>query len=164
LRSAAAGSFFFQPLDLRLEPADLLIKLGLDRLAVVVVAAASVLEEGLDPVQELLLPLADLDRVDLKGRGQLGQGLGLLDSLQGDLRLETGGMSLLACVGHDAPQDATETFDQFNIPSGPVSWVHFIGHGGREPDRFLLPGRSFVFRDKIQMDEMIDRLSSHVEG
>src|SRR5581483_871309 len=123
MRSAAAGNFFFQPLDLHLEPADLLVELGLDRLAVVVVAAASVLEEGLDPVQELLLPLADLDRVDLEGRGQLGQGLGLLDSLQGDLRLETGGMSRLAGVGHDAPQDATENFDQFNIPSGPVSWV-----------------------------------------
>jgi len=66
LRSAAAGNFFFQPLDLHLEPADLLVKLGLDRLALVVVVAASVAEQGLDPVQELLLPLADLDGVDLK--------------------------------------------------------------------------------------------------
>jgi hypothetical protein len=66
LRSTAAGRFFFQPLDLHLEPADLLVELGLDRLALVVVAAAAVLEQGLDTVQELLLPLADLDGVDLR--------------------------------------------------------------------------------------------------
>jgi hypothetical protein len=48
LRSAEAGSFFFQPLDLHLEPADLLVKLGLDRLALVVVAAAAVAEQGFD--------------------------------------------------------------------------------------------------------------------
>ena len=58
---------FFQPLDLHLEPADLLVKLGLDRLALVVVAAASVAEQRSNAIQVLLLPLADLDRVDLKG-------------------------------------------------------------------------------------------------
>ncbi len=43
MRSTEAGRFFFQPLDLHLEPADLLVKLGLDRLALVVVATAAVI-------------------------------------------------------------------------------------------------------------------------
>jgi adenine-specific DNA methylase len=34
-------------------------------------------------------------------------------------------MALLTSVGHDEPRDATATFDQFNIPSGPVFGVHF---------------------------------------
>ena len=66
MRSAEAGNFFFQPLDLHLEPADLLVKLGLDRLALVVVVAAAVAEQRFDAVQELLLPFADLDGVDLE--------------------------------------------------------------------------------------------------
>jgi len=28
-------------------------------------------------------------------------------------------------TGHDSPRDGTVTFDQFNIPSCPVSGVHF---------------------------------------
>src|SRR3954447_22370494 len=38
---------------------------------------------------------------------------------------EGGRMALLTCVGHEEPRDATVTFDQFNIPSGPVFGVHF---------------------------------------
>ena len=30
-----------------------------------------------------------------------------------------------ASTGHDGPRDGTMTFDQFNIPSCPVSGVHF---------------------------------------
>src|SRR6516165_4535072 len=125
LRSAAAGSFFFQPLDLPVEPSDLLVEFGLEGQALVVLAAAAVAEERFGAVQELLLPLADLDRVDLEGPGQLGQGPGLLEGLQGDLGLEGGRVALLTSVGHDEPRDATVTFDQFNIPSGPVFGVHF---------------------------------------
>ena len=65
MRSIEAGNFFFQPLEFHLEPADLLEEFGLDRLGLVVVAAASVAEQGFDAVQELLLPLTDLDGVDL---------------------------------------------------------------------------------------------------
>src|ERR1700757_2673148 len=90
LKSAAAGSFFFQPLDLHVEPSDLLVEFGLDGQALVVLAAAAVAEERFGAVQELLLPLADLDRVDLEGPRQLGQGPGLLDGLQGNLGLEGG--------------------------------------------------------------------------
>ena len=95
LRSAPAGSFFFQPLDLHVEPSDLLVELGLDGQALVVFAAAAVAEERLGPVNELLLPLADLDRVDLEDPCQLGQGPGLLGGLQGDFGLERGRMSRL---------------------------------------------------------------------
>src|SRR5262249_26841862 len=125
LRSAVAGSFFFQPLDLHVEPSDLLVELGLDGQALVSFAAAAVAKERFDAAEELLLPLADLDRVDLEDPRQLGQGPGLLDGLQGDLGLEGGRMALLTGVGHDEPRDATVTFDQFNIPSGPVFGVHF---------------------------------------
>jgi hypothetical protein len=45
LRSTATGNFSFQPIDLDLEPADLLVKLGLDRPALVVVAVTAVLEK-----------------------------------------------------------------------------------------------------------------------
>src|SRR5262249_22638706 len=123
LRSLEAGDFFFQPLELHLEPADLLVELGLDRLALVAIAAAAVAEERLDAVEELLLPLADLDRVDLIRRGELRQGLGLLGGLESDLGLEARRVSLPGPL-HDAPRDGTEIFDQFNIPSGPVLGVH----------------------------------------
>src|SRR6516162_6523979 len=95
LRSAAAGSFFFQPLDLHVEPSDLLVELGLEGQALVLLAAATIVEQRFDAIQELLLPLADLDWVDLEGPRQLGQGPGLLDGLQGDLGLEGGRMTLL---------------------------------------------------------------------
>src|SRR5271154_3375743 len=95
LRSAEAGSFFFQPLDLHLEPADLLVEFGLDRLALVVVAAASVAEQGFDAVQELLLPVTDLDQVDLIPSCQLGEGPGLLSGLQSAPSLEGCRISLV---------------------------------------------------------------------
>ena len=63
---SAKEPFFFQPLDLHLEPADLLGKLDLDRLARVVVVAAAVAEQRFDAVPELLVPFADRDGVDLE--------------------------------------------------------------------------------------------------
>jgi hypothetical protein len=59
-----------------------------------VLAATAVGEERLGAVEELLLPLADLDRMDLEGLRKLGQGPGLLGSLQGDPCLEGCGISL----------------------------------------------------------------------
>ena len=93
--STAAGKPFFQPLDLHVEPADLLVEFGLEGLPVVAVAAAAIAEEGLDAVEELLLPLTDLDGVDLVRLGEFGDGLGLLGGLQGDLGLEGGRMAFL---------------------------------------------------------------------
>ena len=83
--------------------------------------------EGLGAVQELLLPLADLDGVDLVRLGEFGDGPGLLGGLQGDLGLEVGRMPP-ALAGHDAPRDESATFDQYNIPSCPVSGVHYTPH------------------------------------
>ena len=78
----------------------------------------------LDAVEKLLLPLTDLDGMDLIRLGEFGDGLGLLGGLQGDLCLEGGGVPL-ALAGHDAPRDGSVTFDQYNIPSCPVSGVHY---------------------------------------
>ena len=61
----------------------------------------TVAEEGLGAVEELLLPLADLDRVDLIRLGELGGGPGLLGRFQGDLGLERGRV-LFARPSHDA--------------------------------------------------------------
>ena len=96
MRSTAAGSAFFQPLDLHVEPADLLEELGLPGQRVVLVATATIAEEGLGAVEELLLPLTDLDRVDPVGLGELGEGLVLLGGLDGDLGLEGRRMATLA--------------------------------------------------------------------
>src|SRR5262245_1281186 len=136
--STAAGNAFLQPLDFHVETTDPFVELGLDRLVVVVVAAAAVAEEGLDAVEELLLPLADLNGVDLKRLGELGGGPGLLGGLQGDLRLE-GSRVPLAWTGHDAPRDGSEIFDQFNIPSCPGNGVHPILFGTRFA-RLTYPG------------------------
>jgi hypothetical protein len=85
---------FFQPRDFHVKPADPLVELGLDDLAGVAIATSAVLEEGLDPIEELLLPLTDLDGMDLIRLGEFGDGLGLLGGLQGDLGLEGGGVPL----------------------------------------------------------------------
>jgi hypothetical protein len=66
LCSTVAGNPFFQPFDLHVEATDLLIQLFLDCLTLVLLAAAAVAEQRLDAVEELLLPLADLD-----GRGAI---------------------------------------------------------------------------------------------
>jgi hypothetical protein len=58
--------------------ADPFVKLGLDRLVVVAVVAPAVSEEGLDAVKETLLPLTDLDGMDLEGLGEFGGGPVLL--------------------------------------------------------------------------------------
>jgi hypothetical protein len=55
----------------------LFVEFGLDLLWVRLSCRRAVLEEGLHAIEELLLPLADLDRVDLELLGQLGDGLGL---------------------------------------------------------------------------------------
>ena len=67
-------------------------------LAVFTLAATAVAEEGLDAVEELFLPLTDLDGMDLVRLGELGDGLGLLGGLQSDLGLEGGGMPLAVIV------------------------------------------------------------------
>ena len=98
MRSAAAGSFFFQPLDLHVEPADLLVEFGLDGLALVVVAAATVAEQRFDAVQELLLPLADLDRVDLERPDSSARVLVCLAASRATRALKAAGYRLFVCL------------------------------------------------------------------
>src|ERR1700744_257582 len=102
LRSTEAGNAFFQELDLHVEPADLLVEFGLDGIPLLAPAPPAVAEERLDAVEELLLPLADLDGVDLIRLGEFGDGLGLLGGLQGNLGLE-GGRMPFAFAGHETP-------------------------------------------------------------
>src|SRR5258708_7945857 len=123
-RSIAAGNPFFQPFDLHVEPADLLVEFGLARLSLLTLASPPVAEEVLDAVEEVFLPLADLDGVDLVRLREFGDGLGLLGGFQRHLGLEGRRMSP-ACPGHDAPRDGTVNLDEYNIPSCPVSGVHF---------------------------------------
>src|SRR6516165_868611 len=92
--STVAGNPFFQPFDLHVEPTDLLVQLGLEGLSLLALAPPAVAEDRLDAVEELLLPLADLDGVDLERLREFGDGPGLLGGLQGDPGLEGGWMSL----------------------------------------------------------------------
>ena len=60
----------------------------MEGLSVLALSLPPVAEEGLDAVEELLLPLADLDGMDLERLRQLGDGLGLLGGLQATLALK----------------------------------------------------------------------------
>ena len=87
LPSAEGGDFFFQPLQLHLEPADLLVQLVL-----VVLGGRGGLgprdKQALGPGEELLLPAVDEGRVDPEVAGQLVDGAVPLEGGQGDLGLE----------------------------------------------------------------------------
>src|SRR5262249_38522163 len=66
LASTEEGNAYLQPFDFHVQSADPLVEFGLDGLIVAVVTAAAVAERGLDAVEELLLPLADPDGMDLR--------------------------------------------------------------------------------------------------
>ncbi len=51
LEVSRSGQLFFQPLDLPVEPADLLIEFGLEGLVLVTVVVAAVAEQRFDAVQ-----------------------------------------------------------------------------------------------------------------
>ena len=130
-RSTVAGNPFSQPFDLHVEPSNLLVQFGLDGLSLLALAAPAIAEDGLDAVEELLLPLTDLDGVDLVRLRGLGDGLGLLGGLQGDLGLEGGQMSL-ASTGHDAPRDEART--SISITSRAVQFQGSTSPGTLSPD------------------------------
>jgi hypothetical protein len=79
---------FFEPLQLHLEPADLLEQLGLAGLGVSRGRLRRAAEDPLGPGQELLLPAVDQGRVDLELPGQLVGRAIPLEGGQGDLGLE----------------------------------------------------------------------------
>src|SRR5512143_262631 len=137
-RSTAAGNAFFQPFDLHVQSTDLFIQLGLDGLTLLALALPTIAEEGLDAVEELLLPLTDLDGVDLVRLRQLGDRFGRLGGLHGDPGL-VGSRVPPAFAGHGAPRYGSATFDQYNIPSCPVSGVHLILSDSTLPEGRLAP-------------------------
>jgi len=73
LNSIESGSFFFQPAQLHLEPADLLVQLGDQGVLLLGIAAASVGEQLRRALQQPFFPLPDLRRMDAKGRDQLAR-------------------------------------------------------------------------------------------
>src|SRR4051795_2352907 len=122
LASTSRGQIFFHPGQLHLEPPELLVEFGLDLLGIGLSGRRSVLEEAFHAVKELLLPLADLDRVDLELLGQLGDGLGLLGGLQGDLCLE-GRRVLLADSSHAMPSVWTSSSITCRVVQKPGSTI-----------------------------------------
>jgi hypothetical protein len=94
LRSSRASEqlrLFFQPLQLHLELADLLEQLSLLGLALVLgLRLLAPGEQVAGALQELLLPLAHLDRVHRVVSGNLLERLATTDRLHGDPGLELG--------------------------------------------------------------------------
>src|SRR4029079_7297082 len=70
LRSTEAGSFFFEPVQLRLQPTDLLVELGLQGLMVGAGGVGATLEDLLGVVEELLFPRVDHRRMHAMQRCQ----------------------------------------------------------------------------------------------
>ena len=92
---------FFEPLQLHLQPSDLLEQLRL--LGLPLLLALGLLpsrEELAGAVQELSLPLAHLDRVDGVVSGDLLDRLAATDRLHGDSGLELGNMGAAAALAH----------------------------------------------------------------
>src|SRR2546423_6755439 len=120
--STEAGRFFFEPVQFHLEPADLLVELGLDGLVVLGSGLAAVAEQVLGASQELLLPGVDQGGVDGVLAGQLVDRLVSLEGRQGHLGLERCRMSLpLTC--HRFPLSWTA---YSSLVGCPVFGVHYI--------------------------------------
>ncbi len=126
LGSTAAGNAFFQPFDLHVEPADPLVEFGLDGLAL--------------PRARAVRPSRKRDSMPSRScffhwliwtgwtwyaLASSATVLVCLAASRATLALKAAGVTL-AFAGHDAPRDGSATFDQYNIPSCPVSGVHFI--------------------------------------
>ena len=102
MRSSRASEqlrFFFEPLQLHLQLADLLEQLSLLGLTLLLVLALLAAGEQLaGAIQQLPLPLTDLDGVDGVIGGDLLDRLAATDRLHGDLGLELGAMG--AALAH----------------------------------------------------------------
>ena len=102
LCSCEDGSFFFEPLQLHLQPADLLEQLGLAGLGVRRGSPGRAAEDPLGTGQQLLLSAVDQRRMDLELPGQLVGRAIPLEGGQGDPGLECRRVDLpLAC--HHTP-------------------------------------------------------------
>ena len=101
-RSGAGADFFFEPLQLHLQPADLLEQLGLLGLGVGGDRLVAVAEDLVGPGEELLLPGVDRGRVDPLLARQFVDSAVSLEGGQGDLGLERRRV-LLAFTCHGSP-------------------------------------------------------------
>src|SRR5436305_12969144 len=88
LASTEAGRFFFHPVQLHLEPADLFVELRLQGLVVRGCGPTAVAEEVLGPGQHFLLPGMDQGRLALVLAGPLVDRLTLLECGPGHLGLD----------------------------------------------------------------------------
>src|SRR3982751_5079129 len=86
--SAEGGNFFFDPLELHLEPADLLVQLGLTGLGVRRGRLCRALKDPGRSGEQLLLPGVDQRRVDAVMTRQLVDSAVALVRGQSDLGLE----------------------------------------------------------------------------
>jgi hypothetical protein len=86
--SAEGGNFFFEPLELHLEPPDLLEELGLAGLGVRRGRLGRTAEDPLGADEKLLLPAVDQRRMDAVVSGQFVDRAVALVGGQRDLRLE----------------------------------------------------------------------------
>jgi hypothetical protein len=86
-----AAEIFFEPLQLHLQPADLLEQFSfLDLYFLFVLALATACEQLADAIQQLPLPLAHLDGMNGVISGDLLDRLATTDRLHGDPRLALG--------------------------------------------------------------------------
>ena len=118
MASTSAGSVFLQPIDFHVEAADPRVKLGLDRLALVAIATATIAKQGLGAIKELLLPLADLDGVELIRLGKFGEGPSRLGGLQGNLdfpRNDASATAVWASAENTTSTETTPTFDKLSM-------------------------------------------------
>jgi len=90
LTSIVPGSFFFQPLQLNLEPPDLLVEVRLKRLLLALLAATPSVagEKPCTSFQQLTLPCADLVGMHFIFTGELTRRLLTLGGFQRNLEFE----------------------------------------------------------------------------
>lgn len=96
-----SGQLFFHPLQLHLEPTDLLIELGL-KLVMIGGGLGWPGEQVLGVGQHLLFPRVDEGGMDSVLTSQLAVGFVPFEGCQGDLSFEGSGVGL-AFLGHEIP-------------------------------------------------------------
>src|ERR1700722_2875600 len=98
------ADFFFQPLQLHLESADLLEEFGLGGVGLDFGGLDAAGEDGLCTLEQELLPAVDESRMNAKLSSQFVDGAVALESGQGDLGLEGCRVALpFACHGSPFP-------------------------------------------------------------
>src|SRR2546428_1964958 len=104
ITSTETGSFFFEPLQFHLEPANLLVQLRLHSLGIYRSRLGAVAEDALRSCEQLLLPTVDQCRIHVELDRQLIDGPIFPQSSHGHLGLEGCRIALtLPCHGSPFP-------------------------------------------------------------